>query len=390
MNHPERSGEVETFAASATPATLAQWVGPTPPDNVLASIERMRRLEGAAHVAVMPDVHLARGVCVGTVLATEGVVYPSAVGGDIGCGMAALGFDANATATIRPATARPLLLALSRLVPINRHVRPLPVHLNRRRRMSLGRLDQALQRAGRAQLGTLGGGNHFLELQRDTADGSLWLMVHSGSRGLGQAVSRHHIEVAPRRSQGLPVLDVDSARGRAYLRDQQLARAYARLNRRLMIDAVAWWLSEHCGVCARPESFIQCDHNHVRRERHGGQWLWVHRKGAAPAWAGQRGLIPGSMGTNSYHVTGRGHAEALCSSSHGAGRALSRTEARRVISTGQLKRQTRHVQTNPVQHARLREEAPTAYKDIHQVMRAQRELVVVTRELEPILNYKGA
>ena len=381
MDEPETNHEVEL-------ATLAQWVGATPPDNVLASIARMRTLEGAVHVAVMPDVHLAKGVCVGTVLATEGTVYPSAVGGDIGCGMAALGFDADAD-VIRPAVGRALLKALSRMVPINRHHRPLPIRLSPRRRLSLGRLDHALQRDGRAQLGTLGGGNHFLELQRDTADGSLWAMVHSGSRGLGQAISRHHIEVAPRRSHGLPVLDADSTLGRAYLNDQRRARAYARLNRRLMLDAVAWWLGEHLGIGVRPGSFAQCDHNHVRRERHGGKWLWVHRKGAAPAARGQLGLIPGSMGTASYHVVGKGHDEALRSSSHGAGRAMSRTEARQRISTGQFKRQTQHVYTNPVQHARLREEAPSAYKDIRQVMRCQRELVTVVRELEPVLSYKG-
>lgn len=380
----------ESRSTPGKPATLAQWVGPTPPDNVLASIERVRRLDGAEHVAVMPDVHLAKGVCVGTVLATSDTLYPSAVGGDIGCGMAALGFDADASVLARPAVGREVLRALSRVVPISRHGSPLPVRLAGRRRLSLGRLDHELQRTGRSQLGTLGGGNHFLELQRDTADGSLWAMVHSGSRGFGQMVSRHHIEVAPGRSHGLPVLDPASAVGRAYLRDQHLARAYARLNRRLMVEGVAWLLRERLGVHARPGSFIQCDHNHVRREQHGGRWLWVHRKGAAPAFVGRPGLIPGSMGSPSYHVRGRGVAEALCSSSHGAGRAMSRTEARTRISTGQLKRQTHGVHTNPAQHARLREEAPTAYKDIHQVMRAQRELVTVWRELEPVLNYKGA
>ncbi|MEM6855032.1 MAG: RtcB family protein [Planctomycetota bacterium] len=371
------------------PAALHQWVGPTPPDNVLASIERMRRLDGAAHVAVMPDVHLAKGVCVGTVLGTERWVYPSAVGGDIGCGMAAVGFDASADAVDRPAVARAILKAFSKIVPITRHPRPLPIHLNARRKLSLGRLDHELQRTGRAQLGTLGGGNHFLELQRDTNDGSLWAMVHSGSRGLGQAISRHHIEVAPHRSHGLPALDAQSALGRSYLRDQHLARAYARLNRRLMLDAVAWLLREQLGIDTLPGSFVQCDHNHVRRERHRGRWLYVHRKGAAPAFADQVGLIPGSMGTASYHVVGRGHPDALCSSSHGAGRAMSRTEARQRISTGQFKRETRHVHTNPAQHTRLREEAPQAYKDIRQVMRVQRELVTIKRKLLPVLNYKG-
>ncbi|MEM1109830.1 MAG: RtcB family protein [Planctomycetota bacterium] len=380
---------IEKTYTQSEPAPIRRWVGATPPDNVLASLERMRRLRDAVRVAVMPDVHLAKGVCVGTVLATRRAIYPSAVGGDIGCGIAALGFDAPASVIDSPVKGRAILKTLTRLVPISRYAKPLPLQLNDRRRLSLGRLDHALQRTGRAQLGTLGGGNHFLELQRDTADGSLWAMVHSGSRRLGQAISRHYIEVAPERSHGLPLLDADSDLGRAYLRDQHLARAYARLNRRLMLDAVAWLLREYFGIAPRPASFVQCDHNHVRRELHFGEYLYVHRKGAAPAFANQPGLIPGSMGTASYHVLGRGHREALCSSSHGAGRAMSRTEARSRISTGQFKRQTRHVHTNPNQHARLREEAPQAYKDIRQVMRHQTELVKIRRELEPVLTYKG-
>jgi len=339
----------------------------------------MRRLDDTQHVAVMPDVHLAKGVCVGTVLATSHLLYPSAVGGDIGCGMAALGFQADAARIAKPQTGRLILKALHRLVPIRRHPKPLPIRLDMRRRLSLGRLDHELQRSGRAQLGTLGGGNHFLELQRNTADGTLWAMVHSGSRGLGQAVSRHHIELAPQRNLGLPVLDANTDLGQNYLRDLTVARAYARLNRRLVIQALAWLLHERFEITAQPASFFQCDHNHVRREHHHGRLLYVHRKGAAPAGLNTPGLIPGSMGTFSYHVIGKGHPDALCSSSHGAGRAMSRTEARSTLSTGQFKHQTQHVHTNPAQHARLRDEAPQAYKDIRQVMRAQRELVTIER-----------
>ena len=371
------------------PARLNQWVGPTPPDRVVASIERARLLDDVVHVAVMPDVHLAHGVCIGTVLATTRRLYPGVVGGDIGCGMAAMQFDANASILEKPAVGKMLLKGLSRVVPMNRHRKALPVVLSSRHRMSDRTLDRVLLGDGRRQLGTLGGGNHFLELQRDVKDGSLWVMVHSGSRGLGPKVSCHHIACCTERSHGMPVLDANSEKGRAFWRDLHAARAYARLNRALMIQATAWMIRECFGVEPQKGTFVQCDHNHICRERHGGRWLYVHRKGAARARQNQPGLIPGSMGSPSYHVLGRGHPGALCSSSHGAGRAMSRTEARRTVSMGGLRRQTAGVHTNPMQHARLREEAPQAYKDIRQVMRYQRELVTVTREMEPVLSYKG-
>ena len=384
-----------TFSPSdpLPPAPLHRWWGPTPPDRVVASIERTRRLDDVQHVAVMPDVHLAHGVCVGTVFATARRLYPGAVGGDLGCGMAALGFDAGAEVLAPGAVGRDVLMRLSRVVPIQRHAAPLPVAWGGRRRLSDSRLDRVLHGEALHQLGTLGGGNHFLELQRDTADNRLWLMVHSGSRGLGQAVSRHHLARCADRSRGLHVLDAASPAGRAFWRDLRVARAWARLNRWWMVQAVVWLLRDRLGVEPLPGTFVQCDHNHIRREWHVGpgglnQW-YIHRKGAAPAHAGRRGLIPGSMGTPSYHVVGRGHAGALCSSAHGAGRAMSRSEARRVVSTGGLRRAIAGVHVNPKQLARLREEAPQAYKGIGKVMRYQRELVRVERELQPVLSYKG-
>ena len=193
-------------------APLHQWTGPTPPDRVVASIQRMRRLDDAQHVAVMPDVHLAHGICVGTVLATSRRLYPSAVGGDIGCGMAAIGFAADASVLDGADVGRTVLKGLSRVVPIARHGSPLPVTLGPRPRLSDPRLEHTLQTDGLDQLGTLGGGNHFLELQRCTSDGTLWAMVHSGSRGFGQAVSQWHVARCTERSQGLPVMDADSPR----------------------------------------------------------------------------------------------------------------------------------------------------------------------------------
>lgn len=383
----------DPYDSHPVPAPLHSWAGPTPPDRVVASIERMRRLDDARHVAVMPDVHLAHGVCVGTVLATSRLLYPGAVGGDIGCGMAALGFDADADVLASAAAGRDVLRRLSRVVPIHRHAPALPAVFSGRPRLSHPRLDAVLNGDAAQQLGTLGGGNHFLELQRDVADGRLWLMVHSGSRGLGQSVSRHHLARCDRRSRGLHVLDANTPAGRAFWRDLHAARAWARLNRAWMVRAAAWVLHDRLGVSPRVGTFAQCDHNHIRRELHTGpegpRWLYVHRKGAAPAHAGRVGLIPGSMGTPSFHVVGRGHADALCSSSHGAGRAMSRSEARRVVSTSGLRRAIAGVHVNPNQLARLREEAPQAYKGIRKVMRYQRDLVTTLREMEPVLSYKG-
>lgn len=368
-------------------ASLHTWFAATPEAALLERIERLRRLAGVRHVAVMPDVHEAPGVCVGTVFATSGVLYPAAIGGDLGCGMAALGFDAPADAVDEPAVADDLLRHLERLVPIRRQVDPLPVRLRARPRASDPRLDRALAEA-RPQLGTLGGGNHFLELQRCREDGRLWLMVHSGSRGFGQAVARFHAG-GPPGSAALCGVAAGSDAGRAFLHDLALARAWARWNRGWMVRAVAWLLKERLGICPRPGSFVQCDHNHVRRERHGGAWLWVHRKGAAPAKAGVAGLIPGSAGTASFHTVGRGCALSLCSSSHGAGRALSRGAARERVTRAQQRRAMAGVHARWAATRRGREESPHAYRPIEQVMRAQRDLIAVRRELQPVISHRA-
>jgi tRNA-splicing ligase RtcB len=191
------------------------------------------------------------------------------------------------------------------------------------------------------------------------------------------------------KSPKLFALDADSATGQAYLSDVQWAIEYAMQNRLAMIEAVAVLLQSLFGIASVPESLIHSNHNHVRRESHFGRELWVHRKGALSAADGEAGVIPGSMGSASFHVVGRGCGDALCSSSHGAGRALSRTEATRAIGARQLEREPRGVWFDHRQAQRLRDEAPSAYKDIHAVMRAQRELTCITRELRPLLSYKG-
>jgi tRNA-splicing ligase RtcB len=249
-------------------------------------------------------------------------------------------------------------------------------------------LEALKRQEGALQLGTLGSGNHFVELQADDT-GRLWLMLHSGSRGIGQAIRDHHQARASAGRTGLRFLDSATAQGQDYLQDMQWALEYAEASRLAMVAAVREVVERVLGARVDDASYAACNHNHVRLESHGGETLLVHRKGAISAMAGERGLIPGSMGTRSYHVEGRGCADALASSAHGAGRRLSRTEARAALSTRDVTREMRGVWFDHRLAARLREEAPSAYKDIDGVLRAERELVRVVRRLRPLLCFKG-
>lgn len=373
---------------SSKKAPLHTWLSDTPGAAVDDAIDRMRRMRDVQHVAIMPDVHLGQGVCIGSVIATRSLVYPGAVGGDIGCGMAAVAFDAEASA-IHDATAARILRAMRSAVPIKRHARGRAIAWLERARLSDPSLETLKQSDGPQRLGTLGQGNHFVELQRDESDGRLWLMIHSGSRHLGQAIRDHHVARAHGVSFGQPYLDTQTPAGRAYVHDMGWARAYAELNRQAMMCAVATTLKRLSGIDIDLTTFIRTDHNHARRERHGGRWLWVHRKGAAPATSGQTLVIPGSMGTASYHAIGRGCANALRSSSHGAGRVGSRLEARSKISAAVLRRQMGGVYFDTRRARALTDEAPAAYRDIEAVMRAQRKLVTIHRRLRPVLVFKG-
>jgi tRNA-splicing ligase RtcB len=272
---------------------------------------------------------------------------------------------------------------------VNRHARaaPLPDGLEDLP-LSDPRLNALRQRDGRVQFATLGRGNHFVEFQRD-AEGRLWLTVHTGSRAMGQAIRDLHLTGAVKGPTGLLSLDAETDAGRAYLSDMDWARRYAAASRRAIVEAVAGVIETALGVRTVDRSSIACDHNHVRRETHFGEPFWVHRKGATSAAEGEPGVIPGSMGTASFHTEGRGHTDALCSSSHGAGRSMSRAEARGTVSRGRLHRELAGVWYDHRLADRLRDEAPSAYKDVAAVMRAQRPLTRTVRKLRPVLSYKG-
>lgn len=377
------------------PPGIRRWLCDPPPGDVALSIDRLAAADDVRHIAVMPDVHLSGEVCVGLAVATRQLIYPAAVGGDIGCGMAAIAVNAAADILAGERNAAQLLAGLSREVPAMRHSRATqPAELSETFNelpLSHPRLRRLIVRDGRVQFGTLGRGNHFLEFQRDDAD-RLWIMLHSGSRAMGQAITRHHVTIAERLSgrRRLSFLNSQTSEGAAYLTDVEWAVKYAEQNRLEMLRAVEQILARLFGIGVDWPTLIHANHNHVRRETHFGEELLVHRKGALPAADGVAGVIPGSMGSPSFHVTGRGCPDSLESSSHGAGRALRRTDAARSISTRQLIREMHGVWFDRRQADRLRDEAPSAYKDIGAVMRAQRDLTRIDRQLQPLLSYKGA
>jgi len=399
---------------SDKPPELHQWLIQPLSSEVARSMRKLARRADVAHIALMPDVHLSENVCVGTVMATTHLLYPSAVGGDIGCGMAAMAFDADASVLASETNAARLLSALREKVPSNRHRSPqsLPQLLTEPAQqfsptpdpelkatdriscnpceslLSHPRLEAIKRRDGAVQFATLGGGNHFLEFQTDDAeDGRLWLMLHTGSRAIGQAIRDHHLACAVGRP--LPALDSHTPAGQAYLADMDWAVRYAEASRRTIAEHVSQIMRDLFGIAPVESTYFDCHHNFIRAELHDGRSLYVHRKGAIPAAAGEPGIVPGSMGTASFHVEGKGHAPSLNSGAHGAGRAMSRDQARRQITPRDLARQMNGIWFDPAMASALCEEAPAAYKQIEKVLRAQRDLVRVARRLRPMLVYKG-
>lgn len=375
----------------AASAKVSKWLSEPLPADVSKVIDRLARTDDVCHIAVMPDVHLAGEVCNGLAIATKELIYPEAVGGDIGCGMLAVACDLAADVLSDEQAAHRVMQGLYEHIPSNKHVgnqlsAQLPDALMRRK-LSAPSLEKLKSRDGRLQLGTLGRGNHFVELQSD-AEGRLWLMLHSGSRAMGQAITGWHLHRA-NAEQKLRCLDSSQAEGLEYLSDMKWAIEYAMQNRLAMAQAVEIVLREVFAGSFDWSTLIHCHHNHVRKETHLDQSYWVHRKGALPASEMELGVIPGSMGTRSFHVAGRGVPASLNSSSHGAGRAIPRHEARHRISRRDIQQQMRDVWFDERRSDALRDEAPSVYKEIGRVMRAQRELTRIVRELKPVLVYKG-
>ncbi|MGC4086662.1 MAG: RtcB family protein [Polyangiaceae bacterium] len=356
----------------------------------------------AHHVAVMPDVHVGKGATVGSVIALRGAVSPATVGADIGCGMAAL--ETTLLANDLPDDLRQLRLDVEDRIPVGRAQhrdaawqQSSPELAQRARSLLTSSAELApvaqreVERASR-QLGTLGGGNHFIEVCLDTEQ-RVWLMLHSGSRMIGATLAEHHMEVARRLKHNQALSDpnlaaflAETPQFDAYRRDLSWAQDYAALNRELMLDGLKRLVRERFPQVEFLRT-VSCHHNYVAEEVHFGERLLVTRKGAIRAGRGELGIIPGSMGTKSFIVSGLGNPLSFESASHGAGRRMSRGQARRAYGVKDLIRQTQGVECR--KDAGVIDEAPRAYKNIEHVMASQSDLVEIVAELKQVLCVKG-
>ena len=352
------------------------------------------------HVALMPDAHLGLGATVGSVIPTLGAIMPAAVGVDIGCGMIAV--RTQLTRDRLPADRRALRQEIERAVPLSAGAANRTISRDHTRE----RLDRLRELAAQAgfdpasylarwdlQLGTLGSGNHFIEVTADEQS-RVWLFLHSGSRGVGNKIAQRHIDVARRlcAAEDLPHRDLaylteGTAEFDAYVAQMRWAQTYALLNREEMMDRVVRQVSAWVGEDVRRLEEINCHHNYTEVEEHFGKRVWLSRKGAINAEAGRAGLIPGSMGTASYVVRGRGNADALNSAPHGAGRAYSRTRARKTFSLEDLRTAMGDIEYRDT--SAFIDEIPAAYKDIDVVMADAADLVEVRHTLRQLVNVKG-
>jgi len=362
------------------------------------------------HIAAMPDVHSGIGATVGSVIPTLRAIIPSAVGVDIGCGMNAV--RTSLRAADLPDNLRRLRAAVEAVVPVGFNQHP----ASRMRGSQLQRIGRALNdrldvlvgkhpgvmkmqrrfnETWLCQIGTLGSGNHFIEVCLDESD-CVWIMLHSGSRGIGNVLGRYFIAAARKDMQRhqihLPDKDLayfseGSALFDDYVDAVGWAQDYALLNRNRMLVAIVEAMKTLLPAFRLEEEAINCHHNYVEQEEHFGERLFVTRKGAISARAGELGIIPGSMGAKSYIVRGLGNTESFCSCSHGAGRRMSRSAAKRRFSRFDLEAQTAGVECR--KDGGVVDEIPGAYKDIDQVMENQRDLVEVVHTLKQVLCIKG-
>jgi tRNA-splicing ligase RtcB len=406
----ETNSHYELLHAEGGATPIKGWVRGVPLEE-----QAQRQLQNIAAlpfvgpwVAVMPDVHLGKGATVGSVVPTRGAIIPAAVGVDIGCGMAAV--RTTLRASDLPDNLAQLRSSIERGVPVGNgrggdHHR-LPDGIDTRLAQSglVERLDaiKAKHRKIRTdkidkQLGTLGGGNHFIEICLDET-GAVWVMLHSGSRGTGNLIGSYFIERAreelSRRVLGFHLPDKDLAffmEGEPlfdeYVEAVSWAQDYARHNREALMARVLNEMRHRLPKFQLEKMAVNCHHNYVQRETHGGESLLVTRKGAVSAREGELGIIPGSMGTRSYIVRGKGNPDSFHSCSHGAGRVMSRTAARQNITLAQHREATAHVECR--KDTAVIDESPAAYKSIDAVMAAQADLVEVVHTLRQVLCVKG-
>jgi tRNA-splicing ligase RtcB len=352
------------------------------------------------HLALMPDAHLGKGATVGSVIPTEGAIIPAAVGVDIGCGMMAVRTQFDA-ADLSGTDLSVLHGQISRSIPLSAGKYNKKLRFTAEPRVeelrALPGADQANGVAGNwpLQLGSLGSGNHFIEVSLDEQS-RVWLFLHSGSRGVGNKLASVHIRRAQEwcRARGIELDDRDLAYLQegtpefdAYIEALHWAQQFAWLNREEMMDRVVEQVGRFVKDDVQRLEQVQCHHNYTEREQHYGRWVWLSRKGAISARRGQPGLIPGSMGAASYVVAGLGNPESLTSSPHGAGRNHSRNAARRLFTRKDLDRRMAGIAWG---HSdAFLDEHPDAYKDIDVVMRDAADLVEVRHTLHQVVNVKG-
>ena len=361
------------------------------------------------HVSLMPDGHLGIGASIGSVVATNNVILPSLVGVDIGCGMCAV---RTSLTDISTETLKQIMGEIRQRVPTgfshhekaqSRDLMPIPCSgendWSSKMPIVFREFTKAIQ-----QLGTLGGGNHFIEIQKGD-DGFIWIMIHSGSRNLGKQVADHYNKVAQdlckkwysnipefKGDDGLAFLPVDSSEGKMYLSEMQYCVDFALANRKLMMDRICDIFSEviceDTSLYLNLEPMINIAHNYAKLENHYGKNVWVHRKGATSARLGEVGIIPGSQGTHSYITIGKGNPESFCSSSHGAGRKMGRGVAMRTLNLADEQKKMEGI-VHGIRSDKQLDEAPGAYKEIGEVMENQKDLVSIKIELTPLAVIKG-
>ncbi|MGH8902165.1 MAG: RtcB family protein [Egibacteraceae bacterium] len=351
------------------------------------------------HVALMPDAHLGKGATIGSVVPTKGALIPSAVGVDIGCGMTAA--ETDLVASDLPDDLQPLLDRIQRSVPagmgrVHETSQGGLAWLERAPHQPSTELTPEQARKVDEQFGTLGSGNHFLEVCIDERD-RVWIVLHSGSRGIGNQLAQRHITMAKGFMRQLDIALEDpelayvlagTPEFDAYVADLRFAQGYAKANRARMMDAALADLLTEVGH-GRQTRRIDCHHNYAVIERHFGEDLWVTRKGAIRARAGDLGIVPGSMGTATYIVRGLGEAQSYASCAHGAGRVMSRRQARRRFTEDDLLTAMGDRAWLRGSAKRLIDEIPGSYKNVITVMADQRDLVEPLHTLYGILNYKG-
>jgi tRNA-splicing ligase RtcB len=375
--------------------------------EAVKQLENISRLPFVhSHVAAMPDVHLGIGATVGSVIPTRGAVIPAAVGVDIGCGMIAVRLSLSAKDL--PESLRAVRLAIEEAVPVgfDTHeiasadratLRQLGTGLKRilERHPDLEKRMKRLRETWGLQLGTLGGGNHFIELCLDEEE-RVWLMLHSGSRGIGNTIGTYFIELAKRdmwqQLGSLPDRDLAYfTEGAQHFHDYvdavHWAQEYAMENRREMLRLTLDALRRVLPPFTLTAEAINTHHNYVAQEHHFGEQVYVTRKGAIRAGKDELGIIPGSMGTRSYIVRGKGNPDSFESSAHGAGRRMSRAQAKKRFTQADLRQQTAGIECR--KDAGVVDEIPAAYKDIDEVMRNQEDLVDVVHTLRQVVCVKG-